>query len=116
MFNENIADAMGIRVAYDAYQLSLNKSPSVVKNDLTGEQRFFLANAQKCRVLYTGKGLESVLQGWHAPGQVWASGPAYLSEGFSEAFQGQGADASIEGLELFSISAMLKIFPACVIM
>ena len=49
VISENIADVAGLAVAHDAYILSLKGKPDVVKNGMTGEQRFFLAFAQSWR-------------------------------------------------------------------
>ena len=46
---ENIADLSGLRIAYEAYQLSLNGQPAPVIDGMTGDQRFFLAFAQVWR-------------------------------------------------------------------
>jgi predicted metalloendopeptidase len=49
VLNENIADLAGLLVAHDAYVLSLKGKTDVVIGDLSGEQRFFLAFAQRWR-------------------------------------------------------------------
>jgi predicted metalloendopeptidase len=49
VLNENIADLAGLLVAHDAYVLSLKGKSDVVIGGLTGEQRFFLAFAQRWR-------------------------------------------------------------------
>ena len=49
VLSENIADLAGLLVAHDAYVLSLKGKPDVVIDGLTGEQRFFLAFAQRWR-------------------------------------------------------------------
>ena len=49
VLSENIADVAGLSAAYDAYKLSLHGKPDVVKQGLTGDQRFFLAFAQSWR-------------------------------------------------------------------
>ena len=49
VLTENVADLAGLSIAHDAYVLSLKGKPDVVINGLTGEQRFFLAFAQRWR-------------------------------------------------------------------
>jgi predicted metalloendopeptidase len=49
VLNENIADLAGLLVAHDAYLLSLNGKADVVIGGFNGEQRFFLAFAQRWR-------------------------------------------------------------------
>jgi len=49
VLSENIADVAGLLVAHDAYILSLKGKPDVRIGGLTGEQRFFLAFAQRWR-------------------------------------------------------------------
>ena len=49
VLTENIADLAGLLTAHDAYLMSLKGRPDVVINGLTGEQRFFLAFAQRWR-------------------------------------------------------------------
>jgi len=46
---ENIADLSGLRIAYEAYQLSLNGKPAPVIDGFTGDQRFFLGFGQVWR-------------------------------------------------------------------
>jgi predicted metalloendopeptidase len=53
VLGESVADLAGLRIAYDAYVLSLHGRPDVVRNGLTGEQRFFIAFAQRWRRLQT---------------------------------------------------------------
>jgi predicted metalloendopeptidase len=47
--SESAADLAGLQVAHDAYLLSLNGRADAVIDGLTGEQRFFLAFAQRWR-------------------------------------------------------------------
>ncbi len=49
VLNENVADLAGLLVAHDAYVLSLQGKTDVVIGGLSGEQRFFLAFAQRWR-------------------------------------------------------------------
>jgi len=49
VLNESAADMAGLLVAHDAYLLSLPAGGDVVIDGLTGEQRFFLAFAQRWR-------------------------------------------------------------------
>ncbi|GAA4007658.1 M13 family metallopeptidase [Sphingomonas humi] len=46
---ENIGDLSGLDIAYRAYKLSLGGKPAPVIEGLTGDQRFFIAYAQKYR-------------------------------------------------------------------
>jgi putative endopeptidase len=54
---ENIADLSGIRIAYEAYHLSLHGKPDRVIDRLTGDQRFFLGWAQ----VWRGKARDAAL-------------------------------------------------------
>jgi putative endopeptidase len=56
---ESTADLGGLMVAYDAYHLSLRGRPDIVKNGLTGDQRFFVAFAQRWRRLQTDAALRT---------------------------------------------------------
>jgi putative endopeptidase len=68
--NENIADLAGLLVAHDAYILSLKGNTDKVINGLTGEQRFYLAFAQRWRKLQTDAAFRAqVKSDSHAPGQ-----------------------------------------------
>lgn len=53
ILGESALDVAGLVVAHDAYLLSLHGRPDMVKNGLTGDQRFFLAFAQRWRKLQT---------------------------------------------------------------
>ena len=66
---ENIADLTGLVVAHDAYLASLNGAADVVKDGLTGEQRFFLAYAQRWRRQQSEAALRrQIATDIHAPG------------------------------------------------
>jgi len=51
VLNESISDLAGLQVAHDAYVMSLKGKSDAVIGGLTGEQRFFLAFAQRWRRL-----------------------------------------------------------------
>jgi predicted metalloendopeptidase/nicotinamidase-related amidase len=66
---ESAADLAGLGVAYDAYHRSLRGRPDVVRNGLTGDQRFFIAFARRWRVLQTDAALRrQIATDSHAPG------------------------------------------------
>lgn len=68
--SENIADLAGLRVAHDAYLLSLKGKTDVVIDGLTGEQRFFLAFAQRWRKSQDEAALRRQIKtDHHAPGE-----------------------------------------------
>lgn len=67
---ENLADLAGLLTAHDAYLLSLKGKPDVVVDGLTGDQRFFVAFAQRWRKLQTEAALRQQIAGdSHAPGE-----------------------------------------------
>ncbi|MEO5494630.1 MAG: M13 family metallopeptidase [Sphingomonas sp.] len=66
--SESVADVGGLMVAYDAYHLSLRGRPDIIKNGLTGDQRFFIAFAQRWRRLQTDAALRTQIDtDNHAP-------------------------------------------------
>jgi putative endopeptidase len=68
--SENIADLAGLRVAHDAYILSLKGKSDVVMGGLNGEQRFFLAFAKRWRKLQSEGSLRQQLKtDTHSPGE-----------------------------------------------
>ncbi len=68
--SENIADLAGLLVAHDAYVLSLKGKTDVVINGLSGEQRFFLAFAQRWRRAQSEEALRrQIATDHHAPGE-----------------------------------------------
>jgi predicted metalloendopeptidase len=67
---ENIADLAGLLTAQDAYVLSLKGKTDVVINGLTGEQRFFLAFAQRWRKAQSEAALRRQIKtDTHSPGE-----------------------------------------------
>jgi predicted metalloendopeptidase len=70
VLTENIADMAGLLTAHDAYVLSLKGKADVVINGLTGEQRFFLAFAQRWRKAQTEAALRRQIKSdTHSPGE-----------------------------------------------
>jgi putative endopeptidase len=69
VLSENIADLAGLLVAHDAYILSLKGKTDVVIDGLTGEQRFFLAFAQRWRKVQDEAALRRQIKtDTHSPG------------------------------------------------
>lgn len=70
VLGENIADLAGLLVAHDAYVLSLKGKPDVTIDGLSGEQRFFLAFAQRWRKLQKDEALRRQIKtDTHSPGE-----------------------------------------------
>jgi endothelin-converting enzyme/putative endopeptidase len=70
VLTENIADLAGLRVAHDAYLLSLKGKPDIVIEGLSGEQRFYLAFSQRWRRLQTNAALRRQIKtDTHPPGE-----------------------------------------------
>jgi putative endopeptidase len=66
---ENIADLAGITAAYDAWRASLGGKPAPVVGGFTGDQQFFLSNAQIWRAKFREPALRRhLLTNGHAPG------------------------------------------------
>jgi putative endopeptidase len=70
VLSENIADLAGLLTAHDAYVLSLKGKTDVVMDGLSGDQRFFLAFAQRWRKAQTEAALRrQITTDTHAPGE-----------------------------------------------
>ena len=70
VLTENIADLAGLLVAHDAYVLSLKGKSDVMINGLSGEQRFFLAFAQRWRKAQSDAALrKQIATDTHSPGE-----------------------------------------------
>ncbi len=75
VLNESISDLAGLQVAHDAYVLTLKGKPDVVIGGLTGEQRFFLAFAQRWRRLQSEAALrKQIATDTHPPGEYRSDG------------------------------------------
>jgi predicted metalloendopeptidase len=78
---ENIADLAGLLVAHDAYILSLHGQPDTVIGGFNGEQRFFLAFAQRWRKVQREADLRRQIQtDTHAPGEYRSATVRNVSE------------------------------------
>jgi predicted metalloendopeptidase len=87
VLSENIADLVGLLVAHDAYILSLKGKSDVIIRGLTGEQRFFLAFAQRWRKLQTEPALRQQLKtDTHSPGE-YRSDTVRNVDGWYEAYK-----------------------------
>jgi putative endopeptidase len=87
VLSENIADLAGLRVAHDAYILSLKGKTDVVIGGLSGEQRFFLAFAQRWRRLQSEAALRRQIKtDSHPPGE-YRSDTVRNVEAWYKAFQ-----------------------------
>jgi putative endopeptidase len=70
VLTESVADLAGLMVAHDAYILSLEGKSDVVIGGLTGDQRFFLAFAQRWRKIQDEAALRKQIQtDTHSPGE-----------------------------------------------
>ncbi|HST09016.1 MAG TPA: M13 family metallopeptidase [Terriglobales bacterium] len=86
VLNESIADLAGLLVAHDAYVQSLKGKPDVTMGGLSGEQRFFVAFAQRWRRAQTEAALRrQVATDIHLPGK-YRSDSARNVDGWYEAF------------------------------
>jgi endothelin-converting enzyme/putative endopeptidase len=90
---ENIADLAGLAIAYRAYMRSLDGNEAPVIDGYTGEQRFFLANAQASRGKWR-EGLlrEIVLSDPHSPDEYRVNGVVKNMPEFHAAFDVEPGD------------------------
>jgi predicted metalloendopeptidase len=85
---ENIADLGGLKIAYLAYQKSLQGKPAPVIDGFTGPQRYFLAFAQLWRYKIRPEAARVRLAtDPHAPPRFRVLGPLYNTPEFFQAFQ-----------------------------
>lgn len=93
ILGESVSDLVGLTIAHDAYLLSLRGRRDVVKNGLTGEQRFFIAFAQRWRRQQTDASLRQQLASDnHAPPSC-RSGLVRNHDAWAEAFHVGPGDA-----------------------
>jgi putative endopeptidase len=84
---ENLADIVGVSVAYDALQRELKEGPRPAIDGFTPEQRFFLGWAQaRLNVLRPEQARVQVATDPHSPGQFRVNGPLSNMPEFAQAF------------------------------
>ncbi|WP_047244057.1 M13 family metallopeptidase [Chromobacterium subtsugae] len=90
---ENIADNVGLQIAYKAYQLSLGGKPAPVIDGMTGDQRFFYGFAQVWRGKVRDEALLSrLVSDPHSPEAFRAIGATSNSDAFQKAFEVKPGD------------------------
>ena len=93
ILNENVADLAGLRVALDAYHLSLGGHRDRIIGGLSGDQRFFLAFARRWRKVQTDAALRRDVEAdIHAPG-IYRSNTVRNVDEWYEAFGVRPSDA-----------------------
>jgi putative endopeptidase len=91
---ENIADLAGLRIAYDAYKLSLDGKEAPVIDGLTGDQRFFLAYAASWKSLCRPEIQRLLLQSdVHSPAKYRVNGIVRNMDEWYDAFDVKEGDA-----------------------
>jgi putative endopeptidase len=84
---ENLADVVGVSVAYDALEKALAGKPKTMIDGFTPEQRFFLAYAQARRGNSRDEALRlQIATDPHSPGQFRVNGPLSNMPQFARAF------------------------------
>jgi len=84
---ENMGDLGGINVAHEAYEMFLNGKEAPVLDGFTGEQRFFLGEAQVWRELVRDEALRNqVMSNPHSPGVFRLNGVVRNVDPWYDAF------------------------------
>jgi putative endopeptidase len=93
---ENLADIVGVSVAYDALQRELAGKPHAPIDGFTPEQRFFLGWAQaRLTVLRPETARVQVATDPHSPGQFRVNGPLANMPEFAQAFGCKDGDPMV---------------------
>jgi putative endopeptidase len=91
---ENIADLAGLRIAYDAYKLSLGGKEAPVIDGLTGDQRFFIAFAASWREVCRPETERTrLLSNVHSPAKFRVNGIVRNMDEWYAAFDVQPGDS-----------------------
>ena len=84
---ENLADVVGVSVAFEAMERALKNKPRKIVDGFTPEQRFFLAYAQARRVNIRPEQLKVMIRtDPHSPGKFRINGPLSNMPEFAKAF------------------------------
>ncbi|MEN2424421.1 M13 family metallopeptidase [Chromobacterium vaccinii] len=90
---ENIADNVGLQIAYKAYQLSLGGKPAAIIDGMGGDQRFFYGFAQVWRGKTRDEAmLARLVSDPHSPDAFRAIGATSNSDAFQHAFEVKPGD------------------------
>jgi putative endopeptidase len=91
---ENIADLAGLRIAYDAYKLSLGGKDAPVIDGLTGDQRFFMAFAASWKEICRPETERNqLLSDVHSPAKFRVNGIVRNMDEWYAAFNVQPGDS-----------------------
>ena len=98
---ENLADVVGVSVAYDALQRALAGKPRTLIDGFTPEQRFFLAYAQARRGNARDEALRlQIRTDPHSPGRFRVNGPLSNMPEFARAFGCKEGDPMVRSASI----------------
>jgi len=93
---ENLADVVGVSLAYDALEKALAGKPRTTIDGFTPEQRFFLAYAQARRSnMLPQQALLQIRTDPHSPGRYRVNGPLSNMPEFAKAFDCKPGDPMV---------------------